>query len=445
MNIVICGAGEIGSHAAEVLADRGTNITVIDLNSERLGAIEESMDVATLQGNCAQADVLTEAGCAQADLVLAATDADEVNLLAASLARGIGASRSIARVHHGAFFHHRGLDYQRHLGIDRLICPEYATALAIARKLRNPGAVAIENFARGRIEMQELTAGAKGGAIGKRLMDVRLPAGTRLALIRRNKEAFIPEAKSVVVKDDKIILVGNAGAFEDARKLFRDEKGPRQRVVIMGGPPIAVWVCRSLRDRSFAIRLFERDRKRAEELAEKLPWVTVIQADPTDRNTFDEENLAQADAFVALLDNDEANIIGGVLAKIRGVATVITVVQKSKYLDLAYDIGVDTAFSTRHVASEEIDQLLDESALRHLGSLAAGSIDVFRVRIEAESGMSGKPLRELPLSPDWVLAAIQRDNQAFVPGADDTLQTGDVVLVVGRADRDETLRSLFCP
>ncbi|MHC5113253.1 MAG: NAD-binding protein [Planctomycetota bacterium] len=166
MNILICGAGEIGSHTAEELAERGTHITVIDQDAARLREIEERLDVATLLGNCAQADVLLEAGCARADLVLATTNSDEVNLLSASLAKGLGAAKSIARVHEAAFFEQKNYSYQEHLGVDQLICPEYSTALEIARTLRNPGALAIENFARGAIEMQEFAVTPKAPAIG---------------------------------------------------------------------------------------------------------------------------------------------------------------------------------------------------------------------------------------------------------------------------------------
>lgn len=444
MKIIICGAGDIGSHVADVLAKAGTSITVIDTNAGRLRAIEDSMDVATLCGNCAEADLLIKAGAKSADLIVAATDSDEINLLTASLAKGIGAAKSIARVHHGTFFEQRGFEYQTHLGIDRLICPEYSTALAIARVLRNPGALAIEGFARGKIEMQQFTAGKSGSAIGKRLMDVRLPAGARLALIRHKKdEAFIPEAKSVVVAGDSLIMVGNVGAFEDARKLFMDEKAARQRVVIMGGSPMAVWLCRSLRDRNFAIRLFETDRERAEELAEKLSWVTVIHADPTERSVFDEEHIAEADVFATLLDDDEANIISGVLGKLRGVAKVITVVQKSKFLDLIYDIGIDSAFSPRLVAAEAIDQELDESRVRHLGSLAEGVVDVLQIRVGDRAPVIDKALKEIKLSPDWVVAAIQRDHEAYVPSADDCVRRGDVVLVVGRHGQEGGLKKLF--
>lgn len=442
MDIIICGAGEVGSHTAEELGKAGHRIRVIDREMDKLRDLEETMDIATLHGNCADAEVLQMAGARDADLVLAATDNDEVNLLTSAVAKGIGARKTIARVHHSAFFDERGLNYRRQLNIDRLICPEYLTAQAIARTLRNPGAVAIESFARGRIEMQEFVA-QKGSAVGKRLMDVTLPAGSRLAMVRRRDEAMIPEAKTVVAPGDTIILVGNASVFNDARKRFAGERPARRKIVLMGGPTMAVWLCRSLRDRTCAVRLFETNRRRAEELAEKLDWVTVINADPTERAVFDEERLSQADVFVSLLDHDEENIIAGVLAKTRGVLEVITILKESKYLDLVYDIGVDKAFSPKIVGVEEISHVLDENPLRLMGTLVEGSVDVFRLRVGGSSAAVGKPLRELGLSPDWVLAAIQRGDEAYVPGADDVIEAGDTLLVIGRHGRQDTLKKLM--
>lgn len=443
MKIIICGAGEVGSHAAETLAAMGRSIVVIDTDPARLRDIEDTMDVATLTGSAADAKMLSEAGAKDAELVLAATDSDEVNLLTASIAKGLGARKSIARVHRRAFFSGETLHYDEHFGIDQLICPEYATSLAIARQLRNPGAVAIENFTRGKIEMQEFRASETGLAIGKRLADVHIPNGTRLALIKRGDEAYIPTAKSVVVAGDIVVLVGNAPVFEDARKQFQADKPPKLKVVLMGGPPMAVWLCQQLRGKEFSVRVFERDRIRAEQLAEKLDWVTVLNADPLDRAVFAEENLMQADVFISLLPNDEANIIGAVLAKTRGIEQVITVVQQSKFLDIIYDIGVDRAYSTRHVASEEIENVLDNRPLRHLGTLAEGHVDVFRVRVGEKSKATGQALRDLSLSPDWVLAAIHRATDTFVPGADDTLEVGDTVLVVGKHGTESTLEKIF--
>jgi trk system potassium uptake protein TrkA len=443
MDIIICGGGQVGTHAAEVLVKADHDITVVDSDPARLKTIADTMDVATCAGNAAQAEVLREAGCEDADLVVAATDRDEVNLLAATVAKAIGAAKTIARVHYSSFLENRGLNYEKHLGIDRLICPEYSTAQAIASKLRNPGALAIENFARGAIQMQQFPVADDATVIGRPLSQLALKPGTRLAAITRKREAFVPEASSTVEQGDTVILVGNAATFQEARKLFHDDKLGRRRVVLMGGTPMAVWLCRTLHDRNFSIRLFEMNRARAEELAEKLDWVTVMQADPTDRTVAEEERLGQADAFVALRKNDEANIIASVLAKTMGVTRVFAVVQVPTYLDLVYHIGVDFAFNPSKVAAEEIERMVEERPLHQLSTLADGVVDAYQIRVNIKGEVVGRRLRDINLSPNWIVAAIRRGEKAWVPGADDTLEVGDTALLIGKHGMLKQLKRLF--
>lgn len=442
MDIVICGAGEVGSHAAEALTSQGCSVTLIDTNTQRLRAITETLDVRVLAGHAASIDALDEAGVANADLIVGATNIDEVNLAAASIGRALGARRAIARVHHSAYLDVGRFDYQAHFGIDRLICPEYTTAGAIARALRNPAALAIENFAGGRIDMHEIPVSAKAPAVGVRLADVPMPPNTRLAAVTRGKDVFLPDADTVFQKGDRVVLVGNTEVFDDARRQFREERLQRKAVVLMGGTPMGVWLCKALRDRTWSIRLFETDRQRAEELARKLDWVTVLNADPTDRSIFAEERIGLADVFVGLLDDDEDNIVGAVLAKAGGVSESIAVVQQSRYLDLLYHIGVDHSYSPGTVAANEIANLLDDSPLRKLASMAAG-LAAYQVRVNAGATVVGQALRRVQLSPDWVLGAIRRDDAVWVPGADDVIQAGDTVLLIGRSDRQDTLEALF--
>ncbi|MCK4873163.1 MAG: Trk system potassium transporter TrkA [Phycisphaerales bacterium] len=443
MNIVICGAGQVGSYAAEVMGADRHNITIIDTDAARLRSIEDSMDVSTLRGNCATAEMLRQAGAGEADLVIAATNNDEINLLTASVAKGIGALKCIARVHHRTFFEERGLDYQEHLGIDRLICPEYSTAQAIARALRNPGALAIEHFARGQIQMQELPVSKSAKAIGRPLSELRLPQGARLVGITRNHEVFLPEAGSVIETGDIIVLAGNSDAFQTARKLFGDPKTTRRRIALMGGPGMAVWLCRALRDRNFGIRLFEQSMERAEQLAEKLDWVTVINADPIDPAVFKEESLAQVDTFVALEDDDEHNILGSAWAKSMGVRQAIAVVQRPNYLHLLGAVGIDRAFSPRMVAVKEIENLMDTSPLRRLASLGDGVLDVYRVRIGEQSHVIDTPLRELTTLSDWIIVAVQHGEDVSVPGANDVIRAGDTALVVGQHGMEQELTAVF--
>jgi trk system potassium uptake protein TrkA len=400
------------------------------------------MDIATFCGNCAEAEVLNEAGAGDADLLLAATSGDEVNVLCAVVAKKVGVAKTIARVHHGAFFDRKGFNYERELDIDRLICPEYSTAQEIASNLRNPGAMAVENFARGAIQMQQFPVANDATAIGKSLSQLAL-AGTRVAAITRQREAFIPDASSVVERGDTVILVGNEKDFHEARKQFHDDKAGKRRIVLMGGTPMAVWLCRRLHNRNFSIRLFEINRQRAEDLAEKLDWITVIQADPTERGVAEEEHIGQADAFVALRNADEQNIIASVLAKSMGVTKVIAVAHGATYLDLAYHIGVDRAFSPSRVAATEIRRTLEEGPLQQLETLADGVVDAYQVRVRIQGEVVGVKLKELKLSPNWIVAAVRRGDQAWVPGADDTLEIGDTALLIGRHGTEKQLKQLF--
>jgi len=444
MNVVICGAGSVGRHAAEVLGANGHNVTIIDRQADRLAAMEEALDVQILHGNGTHADTQLEAGCDTADLFIAATERDEINLLSASIASGLGIGRTIARVHHSAFFERRGMDYATHLGIDHLVCPEYTTAVAIAQSLRNPGALAVERFARGRIEMQQLPVSDDAVAIGKHLADVGFPGTARVASIQRGGKAFFPDAQTVVESGDVATLICDVNDFERARKLIHTASQKRKRIMIMGSSPLAVWLCRQLQGRAFSVRLYEADRARADSLAAKLDWVTVLYTDPADDGAWDEEHLEKADAFVSVSDSDEHNILAAARAKSDGAKTAIAVLQHPIYLHLLKHVGIDKAFSPRVTAVTQIQQLLDTGPIRHLATLAEGIADVYEIRVPASvKKIVQTPLREMQLPPKTMVAAIQRGDEVHVPGADDWIAAGDTVVVIAPSENVKKLKSLF--
>jgi len=445
MNIIICGAGEVGRHAAEVLGESGHNdITIIDCDRDKLQLLEEMMDVQTLHGSGTQGEVLLEAGCDTADLFIAATNIDEINLLAATLAKGVGAHQTIARVHHSAYFEKRGLDYAKYLGIDHLVCPEYTTALAIAQTLRSPGALAVERFAKGRIEMQALSVEEDAPARGKGLMELALPRSARVAAIERDGKAFIPDRTTVIQLGDIVTLVGEVDSFEKTRRLFHTHPVGRQRIMIMGGTPLAVWLCRALHTSDFSIRLFEKNQERAEELAAKLEWVTVLTDDPAEADTLQEERIDQTDAFVAVTQDDEHNILAAARAKSLGAKLAIAMLQRSTYLHLLEHVGIDRAFSPRVTAVAEIQHLVDESPVKRLASLAEDIADVYELRVPAAArDVIGKPLSEIKLPEKTLLAAIQHGEEVRIPGAADTLAIGDTLVIIAPAGSKQQLMKTF--
>lgn len=419
-------------------------MTILDMRSDRLAAMEESFDVRILRGNGTHAEVQLESGCAKADLFIAATDSDEINLLSASIASGLGAARTIARVHHSAYFERRGIDYPTHLGIDHLVCPDHTTAVAIAQTLRNPGALAVERFARGRIEMQQLPVSDGAAAIGKRLTEVGLPGAARVASIEHEGMAFIPDGHSVVHRGDVVTLICDVNVFERARKLIHTTSQKRKRVMVMGGSALAVWLCRQLKSRAFSVRLYESDRERALQLASKLEWVTVLQSDPADPSAWDEENLGQADAFVALGDSDEHNILAAACAKSAGTSLAIAVLQQPTYLHLLTHVGIDRAFSPRVTAVTQVQQLLQPGPFRRLATLAEGIADVYEIRVSASAKkVIQTPLREVNFPPKTIIAAIQRGDDVHVPGADDWIADDDMVVIIAPSDNVKQLKTLF--
>ena len=443
MNIIVCGSKKIGAHAARVLASEGANVTVVDDKQSSLDALAETLDVAIVFGQPADAQILTLAGAADADVVIAATDSDEVNLLCASTASYLGADRTLAMVTHSAFLNRTAMDYSKIFSIDTLICPAYSTARAIASHLRNPAAMKVERLVGHTIEVQQFEVSRGAPGVGRHLSELELPGGARIAAIIRNGDTYLPSGTSTIDEGDEVLLVANSDVFHDARRFFRTKDAGRRSVVIMGGTPVAVWLCRSLQNRGFSIRLFEIEKERAHELAEKLPWVTVIQADPTDPAVFNDEHIENADAFVALT-HDEHNILSCAWAAGLGVEEIYPVVTRTDYGPYIKAMNMTQAFSPKELAVAEIQQRIARKQLTKVASLAGDELAIYRIRLGKNAPVSGKPLSELTLMPDCMVIAIEKDeHHGSVPSAHEILEERDVVFVVVRKDFEKELKQLF--
>lgn len=444
MNIVICGAGEVGRHTAEVLAPAGHSITIIDQSAAKLAEVDELMDVGSLLGSCAEAQVQLAAGVDKADLLVAATNVDEVNLLSCAVAKGLGCKTAISRVHHSGFFEGRGLDYAKHLGIDHLVCPEYTTAQAIAAALRSPGAIAVENFARGKVEMQRVEVSASSKAVGLPLRELKAPGTSLIACITRAGETFVPAADTVIQQGDVVTVLGEAKGFDQTSKYYNAEQSGRRKIIIMGGSTQSVWLCRELKRLNLSVRMLISDEARAKELAPKLEWVTTINADVINSDVLQEERVDQADAFIAATDDEETNILAAALAKTRGAKTSMCVMQRPTYLHLIEHVGVDRAFSPRATAVIEFLRLLDHRDLRHLATLSEGIAELYEVHVTDKAGqVLGKKLADIDFPSHCLVAALSRGDSVYIPGAGDTIQAGDTAVLVGPAKIEKELAKLF--
>jgi trk system potassium uptake protein TrkA len=445
MNVIIAGVGEVGAHSADVLSKNGHKVTAIDLSHEKLQHVADSLDIRTLVGNCTHFETLREAGSERCDLMIAATRVDEINLLSASMAKATGAKRTIVRVHHTANFSLRNTPYARQLGIDELICPEYLTSAEIARTLRNPGSLALEEFAHGQLMMQRIPVAEEAPVAGKKLAEVTFPRNTRVATIDRGGTISVAHAGTQIETGDFVTVIGKPEAFEPLLKLFGREKEGRIHVAVMGETTTAVWLCRALKSRLFSVRLFVDRRERGEELAEKLEHVTVLTADPTDPTTIEDEQLARMECFVGVTDDDERNVLACAQAKRLGIPTVIAVLERAKYLHLLPHVGIDHAFSPREGAVRAILHFVDTGPVRSVAQFAGGAAAVYEIRPSRRSKVLGKELRNVQLPPHTMVAAVRRGDEVYVPGAEDQIRAEDTVLVIGPPDIQGPLTKLFVP
>ncbi len=296
MNTVIFGAGTVGTSIAGLLCANGHSVSLVDASPKALQSVEEQLDVRTIRGSACDSITLFQAGVQSADLVLAVTSTDEINLVGSSLARAMGARRSVARAFNPAYLDSSTFDYQRHFGIDRLLSLERLTALELARAIRMPSLFAVENFARGGIEVQELAVQKGSRGVGVPLKDLQLPQEVRIGLISGTDRCVIAGADDVIDVGDHVTLIGTQEVIEKTRHdFFEARHPPKQNVIIAGGGEIGFNLASLLQKGRFNVILMEADTDRCQFLAERLHETTVLHADATRQAEMHEARVGKAD------------------------------------------------------------------------------------------------------------------------------------------------------
>ncbi|MFC1782502.1 Trk system potassium transporter TrkA [Planctomycetota bacterium] len=440
MRVIIAGAGEIGTFIAERISADDHDVTVIDSDEDRVRQISDELDVQTLCGSAASAKVLRQAGVENTDLFVAVTNSDDTNLVCASIARKLGAARSVARVDEVVYRKAPEISYQQHFGIDDLVSPEMLTALELASMVRNPGALAVEHFARGALEVQHLRADRGAKNIGKALHELTLPEGIRIGSIHRGERIIIPTGNDHVEHDDLITIFGKTEQVAQARADFESDKPKTQKVVVMGGGHTALSLARRLRSHTYRLTIIERDAARCQYLASILSAVTILNGDGTKLAFLKEERIVNADFFVSVTGRDEDNILSAVQAKNLGVPKVLVMIHRPDYADLTKKLGIDCAISPRVVMAREMLNLLRKGQVSTLAQLENGRAEILEITVLGEDFV-GKKLRDIELPSGCLIVTLQRGFETIIPHADTVFQLEDTVLAIGlREQRKKIVR-----
>jgi trk system potassium uptake protein len=448
MNIVIIGAGEVGSHLSRVLSEAGNGVTVVERDPQRAALIDEELNVRVVHGSGSSAEVLTRAigdGC---DHFLAMTSLDETNLIACSLARVLGARSVISRIHDETFTGTAHVNYPLHFGIDMMLNPEGLCALELAKPIRNPARIAVESIARGQIEAQRLRVSERARILGKPLREIKLHPEVKFGYFERGDQQDVPAAETVLQAGDEVTVFGPAGELYKLRaKLDPDAGGGEIRVVVFGGSETAVALLRLLDNPRFKVRVIERDPDKCRHLATRFPHVTFINGDGTSLRLLEEEQVGNADFFVASTSDDECNVMTSMQAAKLGTRHVQTVINKNDYQEILHNLqqalGINGLVSPRLVTANEVLRQLSHEPFVELFKFPDQNARILEIQVSNNSSCAGKSLREISWPKHAVLVALQHKFQVKVPGAEDRILPGDRVVVITREQNIKDLLRLL--
>lgn len=448
MKIVIVGAGEVGQHLSEVLADQKYRVTVVDLDTAKMEQVDESHNVRCIAGNGSSAKVLQEAEVENCDVFLAMTSNDETNLVACSVAKALNAKQVIGRIHDQTFIDRDIIDYQDQFGITEMVNPEELCARELARSIRNPGRIAVEAFGRGQIEAQRITIAEKAPWCGLALRDINLKPEVKFGYYKRNGKEDVPHADTQLLPGDVFTVFGPQEKLRELRSKLNPKIGENTvKVVIFGGGETAVALIRLLNNPRFKVRVVEMDEQKCKRLAERFPQVTFLNRDGTSRQFMEEEQIGNVDYFVASTSDDERNVMTCMLAGQLGAQHVQTVINKSDYEGILNafhsTLKIESIVSPRRVTAQEVLLIMSQKPYNELSEFESKDVQIVEIKVTETSPCANKKLREVPWPKHAVLVAMLHKFKAKVPGADDTICIGDRVVVITRKENIDDLLHLF--
>ncbi len=449
MKIIIVGAGEVGYNLCTSLSEGGHDVTLIESSEDLFERLDEEQNARILSGDGASAEMLVKAEAGSCDAFLAMTSDDRTNIVSCSLAKGLGAARTIARIHDETYSDTSFINYQLHFGIDELVNPEAICAVELAKEIRNPGRVAVENFARGQIEVQQLHVSPDSKLIGPKLKDLRLDPRVRIGYLQREEAIEVAGADTVLQPNDLVTLFGTPDALLALRGKFDPKlRDGASRVTLFGGSETAIALIRLLSNPRFKIRLIEKDAGKCRRLAERFANLTVIHGDATSLRLLEEEQVGQADFFVACTKDDEENIMTCIQAAKLGARHVQLVINKGDYEELldslCGSLSIEVVVSPRKATAKTMLRNLSTEPVVELARLPNRTGRILEVRIGHASPCVGRAIKDIHLPAGGLLVALLHKFQAKVPGADDAILAGDRVVVIVREDQEkELLRRLI--
>lgn len=445
MKIIILGSGDVGGTLAEYLvADSSNNITVIDNDVSRLQQLQERYDLRTIYGHAAYPNILKDAGAEDADILLAVTNSDETNIVACQIAYLLyGTPNRIARIRAKEYVtcnEEEHLFSDEKIPINHIITPERLVTEYIYNLVKHPGAHQVTPFIEGKVFLTGVTAYYGGRLVGDELIEINnhLPIiNTRIAGIFRRGRPIQVQGTTVIEAGDEIFFVSEEDHIDTIIGEFQRAEKHYKKIMIVGGGNIGVALA-TLLEKNHQVKIIERNLERATEVSERLQNTLVLHGEASDKDLLSEEHIEQMDIFIAVTNDDEANIMSAILAKKLGVPKTIVLIQRHVYVNLLQEESIDISISPQQITVSALLNYTLSSNITKVVSLRNSASEAIEIVIqcddEADSKVIGKHISEIKLPPATVIAAIVRDDEVLIANSDFILLNNDR-LVMFLADK----------
>lgn len=437
MKIIIVGCGKVGYALAEQLTEEGHEITIVDNNGEKLQTIAERLDVIGIFGNGTSYRIQKEAGVDEADLLIAVTNQDEVNLLCCLIAKKAGNCHTMARVRNPEYYAEIGF-IKEELGLSLAINPELAAASDIFHLIQVPSALDIDTFAKGKINLVRFSIPTGSSWNNIKVSDAASQYGPNLliCIVEREHTFIIPNGNTILMEGDSISVIIPPEKMNSLFSKLGIASKIIKNVMIAGGGTIAYYLAKQLIASKINVKIIELNKNRCEELSDLLPKVHMIHGDASNESILLEEGLPQTDAFVALTNYDEENIMLSLYANKVSKAKLITKINKIAFEGVIYDIPIGSIVSPKYLTAEYIIQYV-RSMQNSIGSnveavyrLLDNQVEAVEFRVKKKSRATDIPLMDLKIKENVLLCNIVRNGKIIIPSGQDEIKVRDTVVIV---------------
>ncbi len=433
MKAIVIGAGEVGFDVARILSMEQHDVIVIDLDPEALAQVQERLDVMTIQGNGTSASVLQDAGAATADMLIAVTAIDEVNLVACMLADRLGVQTTVARVRSGELSQTQTVLKTSDFGIDLVIHPEESAAAEVVQLIRRASATDVLTFCDGRLHLVGMRLDPDAPVLGMTLQDLARahPDLTfRVMAIARGIRTILPGGNERFQKNDQVFVLTWPKFIPHVARIMGKSDTRIQHVMVLGGTQVGAKIALQLsQSKGKRLKLIEPDRNVARRLAEDLADVLVIHGDATDIDLLVREGLGEMDAFVAVTDDEESNLVTCLMAKHLGVKKTVAMLSKGAYIPISQSIGLDAAVSKKLAVSRQILRFLRGKHVLSVATVHGLDAEVLELEVSPRSPATRKPVKDLSLPRGVLIGAVLHRDKAEVATGKTEIAPGDRVIV----------------